>query len=69
MITMAWYNAVAIAVGLLAVFLLWRNERTAIRSTGYTGGFVEMFNMFMIIVLEALFFAIWGGGFFGGKLR
>lgn len=61
MITMAWYNIVAIAVGLLAVFFLWRNERTARRSTGYAGGLVEMFNMFIIIVLEALFFAIWGG--------
>ena len=63
MITIEWYNAVAIAVGLLAVFLLWRNERTARRSAGYTGGLVEMFNMFMIIVLEALFFAVWGGIF------
>ena len=49
MITIEWYNAVAIAVGLLAVFLLWKNERTARRSTGYAGGLVEMFNMFMII--------------------
>jgi hypothetical protein len=61
--TMAWYNIVAIAVGLLALFLLWRNERAARRSTGYAGGLVEMFNMIMIIVLEALFFAIWGGIF------
>ena len=60
---MAWYNIVAITVGLLAVFLLWRNERTARRSTGYAGWLVEMFNMFMIIVIEALFFAIWGGIF------
>jgi hypothetical protein len=63
MITMAWYNIVAIAVGLLAVFLLWRNDRSARRSTGYARGLVEMFNMFMIIVFEALFFAIWGGIF------
>lgn len=63
MITIAWYNVVAIAVSLLAVFLLWKNERTARHSTGYARGFVEMFNMFMIIVLEALFFAIWGGIF------
>lgn len=60
MITMVWYNIVAIAVGLLSVFLLWRNERSARRSTGYAIGLVEMFNMFMIIVFEALFFAIWG---------
>ena len=60
---MAWYNIVAITVGLLAVFFLWRNERTARRSTGYARGLVEMFNMFLIIVLEALFFAIWGGIF------
>ena len=63
MITMVWYNIVAIAVGLLSVFLLWRNERSARRSTGYAIGLVEMFNMFMIIVFEALFFAIWGGIF------
>ena len=56
-------NIVAITVGLLAVLLLWRNERTARRSTGYAGGFVEMFNMVIIIALEALFFAIWGGIF------
>lgn len=60
---MAWYNIVAIAVGMLAVFLLWINERSARRSTGCAGGLVEMFNMFMIIVFEALFFAIWGGIF------
>jgi hypothetical protein len=63
MITIAWYNIVAITVGLLAVFLLWINERTTRRSTGYARGLVEMFNMFIIIVLEALFFAIWGGIF------
>lgn len=63
MITMAWYNVVTIVVGLLSALLLWKNERTARRSTGYAGGLVEMFNMFMIIVLEALFFAIWGGIF------
>ena len=63
MITIEWYNAVAIAVGLLAVFLLWRNDRNAIRSTGYAGGLVEMFNIFIILMLEALFYAIWGGIF------
>ena len=63
MITIAWYNAVAIAVGMLAAFLLWRNERSARRSTGYAGGLVEIFNMFIIIVFEALFYAIWGGIF------
>lgn len=42
MITIAWYNVVAIAVSLLAVFLLWKNERTARHSTGYARGFVEM---------------------------
>ena len=63
MITIEWYNAVAIAVGLLAVFLLWRNDRNARRSTGYAGGLVEMFNIFIILMLEALFYAIWGGIF------
>ena len=63
MITIAWYNVVAIAVGLLAVFLLWKNERSARRSTGYAGGLVEMFNIFIILMLEALFYAIWGGIF------
>lgn len=60
---MAWYNIVAITVGLLAVFLLWKNERSARRSTGYAGGLVEMFNIFIILILEALFYAIWGGIF------
>lgn len=63
MITIAWYNVVAIAVSLLAVFLLWKNERTARHSTGYAGGLVEMFNILIIIMLETLFFAIWGGIF------
>ena len=63
MTTIEWYNAVAIAVGLLAVFLIWRNERNARRSTGYAGGLVEMFNIFIILILEALFYAIWGGIF------
>lgn len=63
MITMAWYNIVAIAVGLLSLFLLWRNERIVRRSKGYAGGLVEMSNIFMILMLEALFYAIWGGIF------
>ena len=63
MITIEWYNAVAIAVGLLAVFLIWRNDRNARRSTGYAGGLVEMSNIFIILMLEALFYAIWGGIF------
>lgn len=63
MITIEWYNAVAIAVGLLAGFLIWRNERNGRRSTGYAGGLVEMFNIFIILILEALFYAIWGGIF------
>lgn len=58
MITIEWYNAVAIAVGLLAVFLIWRNDRNARRSTGYAGWLVEMFNIFIILILEALFYAI-----------
>lgn len=63
MITIEWYNAVAIAVCLLAAFLLWKNERSARHSTGYARGLVEMFNIFMIIMLEALFYAVWGGIF------
>ena len=63
MMTVEWYNAVAIAVGLLAAFLLWRNDRDARRSTGYAGGLIEMFNIFIILMLEALFYAIWGGIF------
>lgn len=63
MITIEWYNAVAIAVGLFAVFLLWRNDRNARRSTGYAGGLVEMFNIVAIFVLAVLFYALWGGIF------
>lgn len=63
MTTIEWYNAVAIAVGLLAAFLIWRNDRNARCSTGYAGGLAEMFNIFIILILEALFYAIWGGIF------
>lgn len=63
MITIAWYNAVAIAVGMLAAFLIWKNDRIARRSFGYARGLVEMFNIFIILILEALFYAIWGGIF------
>ena len=63
MITIEWYNAIAIAVGLLAVFLLWRNDRIARRSFGYARGLVEMFNIVAIFVLVVLFYALWGGIF------
>lgn len=63
MITIAWYNVVAIVVGLWAAFLIWKNDRKARRSTGYAGGLAEMFNIFIILILEALFYAIWGGIF------
>ena len=63
MITIAWYNAVAIAVGLLAAFLIWKNDRIARRSFGYAGGLVEMFNIVAIFVLAVLFYALWGGIF------
>lgn len=63
MITIAWYNVVAIAVGLWSAFLIWKNDRKARRSTGYAGGLVEMFNIFIILILEALFYALWGGIF------
>ena len=63
MITIAWYNVVAIAVGLLSAFLIWKNDRIARRSFGYAGGFVEMFNIVAIFVLAVLFYALWGGIF------
>ena len=63
MITIAWYNVVAIAVGLLAVFLIWKEERNGSHSTGYAGGMTEVFNIFVILVLTVLFYAIWGGIF------
>lgn len=63
MITIAWYNAVAIAVGLMAAFLIWKNDRIAKRSFGYARGLVEAFNILMIIVLAVLFYALWGGIF------
>ena len=63
MITIEWYNAVAIAVGLLAVFLIWKEERNFRLGTGYARGLVETFNILVIIVLAVLFYALWGGIF------
>lgn len=63
MITIEWYNVVAIAVGLLAVFLIWKEERSFRLGTGYARGLVEAFNIFVIIVLAVLFYALWGGIF------
>ena len=63
MITIEWYNVVAIAVGLLAVFLIWKEERNFRLCTGYARGLVEAFNILMIIVLAVLFYALWGGIF------
>ena len=63
MITIAWYNVVAIAVGLWSAFLIWKNDRIARRSFDYAGGIVEMFNIVAICVLTALFYALWGGIF------
>lgn len=63
MTAIAWYNALAIAVGLLAAFLIWRNERNARHSTGYAGGLVELFNIVAIFVLAVLFYVLWGGIF------
>lgn len=60
---MAWYNIVAIAVGLLSAFLIFKNDRIARRSFGYAGGLVEMFNIVVIFVLTVLFYALWGGFF------
>lgn len=63
MITIAWYNVVAIAVGLLAVFLIWREYRDFNNSTGYASGIDNVIHIVAIFVLAVLFYALWGGIF------
>jgi hypothetical protein len=61
MITIAWYNAVAITVGLLFLFLIWKENR--MKGSGAFSGCVTSMNVIAILVCAALFFAIWGGIF------
>ena len=63
MITIAWYNVVAIAVVLLVIFLIYKESSNCRYSTGYAGGIDEAINIVVILVLAALFYAIWGGIF------
>ena len=61
MITIEWYNAVAIAVGLLVLFLVWKEKST--EGPGAFSGFVASMNVIVILICAALFFALWGGIF------
>ena len=61
MITIEWYKAVAIAIGLLFLFLIWKENRT--KGSGAFRGFVTSMNVIAILVCAALFYAIWGGIF------
>lgn len=63
MITITWYNVVAITVGLFVVFLIWRNDRSGRSGTGALEWLNEAINIVVILVLAALFYALWGGIF------
>lgn len=63
MITIAWYNVVATAVVLLVIFLMYKENSNCRYSTGYARGIDETINIVVILVLAALFYAIWGGIF------
>lgn len=62
MITLTWYNIVAIVVGI--IFLI-SFARTCIseNETGFLGGLGSALEGFFIIFITALFYAIWGGIF------
>ena len=61
MITIEWYNAVAIAVGLLVLFLVWKEKST--EGSGAFSGFVTSMKVIVILICAALFYALWGGIF------
>lgn len=63
MITITWYNVVAITVGLFVVFLIWENDRSGSFGTGAFEWLNEAINIVVILVLAALFYALWGGIF------
>ena len=60
MITITWYNVVAITVGLFVVFLIWKNDRSGSFGTGAFERLNEAINIVVILVLAALFYALWG---------
>lgn len=55
MITIAWYNVVAIVVGI--VFLVWMNSSE--EEHGYLAGLGGA----LVLILMIFFYAIWGGIF------
>lgn len=62
MITITWYNIVAIVVGI--IFLI-SFARTCIaeNETGFLSGLESALERLFIIFITALFYAIWGGIF------
>lgn len=62
MITIAWYNVVAIVVGVMFVgFFIWLSNRDT--GSGIGTALSEMFLGIMGIILAVMFYAIWGGIF------
>lgn len=63
MITIAWYNVVAIAVGLSVVFMIWKEYRDFNHGSGYARGIDNAIHIVVILVFAVLFYALWGGIF------
>lgn len=61
MITIAWYNIVAIIVGLL--FSLWFYIEDKEGSLGAIAEWWACVKILFILVLAVIFYAIWGGIF------
>ena len=60
MITIAWYNIVAIIVAILAVVFVYFTPKD---SGGPAGGLAGCFYILILIIVFGLFFTIWGGIF------
>lgn len=61
MITLAWYNIVAIVVGIFA--LIWIFTGNEIKSNGYLTGIGEGLGFIFKVVITIFFYLIWGGIF------
>ena len=61
MVTLAWYNLVAIAVGIFA--LIWIFTGNEVKSYGYLSGVGEGFYFLFKVITIIFFYIIWGGIF------
>ncbi len=62
MITIAWYNVVAIVVGIAFIgFLTWLLNKDT--GSGTFAGLAEAFYLLITIMVAIIFFATWGGIF------